>query len=127
MDTEDSLQRKLLQLEVRLLQPDVRHSSSELGQLLADEFVEFGSSGRVYDKKSIIEELGNESTIQISVADFKTVLLASDSVLITYRAVFVEGKGGPITHSLRSSIWKLRDGDWQMVFHQGTPILPSHQ
>lgn len=125
MDTEESLQQKFLQLEVRLLQPDVRHSASELATLLADEFVEFGSSGRVYDKLSITEALSNESAVKISVADFKTVLLASDTVLVTYRAVFVKGEGGQITHSLRSSIWKLKDNTWQMVFHQGTPIQTS--
>ena len=27
---------------------------------------------------------------------------------------------GSLQHVLRSSIWKLIDGRWQMVFHQGT-------
>ncbi len=26
-------------------------------------------------------------------------------------------------HTLRSSVWKLIDGNWQMAFHQGTPTV----
>lgn len=39
--------KHLRALEEALLQPDVR-KSEELVALLADEFIEFGSSGRVY-------------------------------------------------------------------------------
>jgi hypothetical protein len=38
---------QLYQLEQRLLQPEVRRSKDDLAILLADDFVEFGSSGRV--------------------------------------------------------------------------------
>jgi len=27
--------------------------------------------------------------------------------------------------SLRSSLWQLNSLGWQMVFHQGTPVLPA--
>jgi hypothetical protein len=42
-------------LETRLLDPDVRASASKLDEFLADDFMEFGSSGHVYDKSSMIE------------------------------------------------------------------------
>ena len=38
-------------LEERLLQPDVRRSAQAVASLLADEFVEFGSSGRVFKSR----------------------------------------------------------------------------
>jgi hypothetical protein len=50
MDSGQTLQQLLYQLEERLLQPEIRHSPAELAKLLADEFVEFGSGGRVYSK-----------------------------------------------------------------------------
>ena len=43
------------ELEERLLQPDVRSSAEEIAKLLADEFIEFGSSGRVFNKHHVIE------------------------------------------------------------------------
>jgi hypothetical protein len=44
-------------LEEELLKPEVRRSADRLSHLLADEFVEFGSSGRIFDKRQIIESL----------------------------------------------------------------------
>jgi hypothetical protein len=58
MDSGETLSQLLYQLEEHLLQPEVRHSRDELEKLLADEFVEFGSAGRIYNRQSIIEELG---------------------------------------------------------------------
>ncbi|WP_442949931.1 DUF4440 domain-containing protein [Nostoc sp.] len=42
-------------MEERLLQPDVRKSAKDIIDLLADEFIEFVSSGRVFNKQQIIE------------------------------------------------------------------------
>jgi hypothetical protein len=123
MDSGETLSQLLYQLEEHLLQPEVRHSRDELEKLLADEFVEFGSAGRIYNRQSIIEELGKESNAQGSITDFELVSLASNVALVTYRAVFSEGEGEPAHHSLRSSIWKLMGGTWQIVFHQGTPTM----
>jgi hypothetical protein len=123
MDSGETLSQLLYQREEHLLQPEVRHSRDELEKLLADEFVEFGSAGRIYNRQSIIEELGKESNAQGSITDFELVSLASNVALVTYRAVFSEGEGEPAHHSLRSSIWKLMGGTWQIVFHQGTPTM----
>ncbi|MEJ7607687.1 MAG: nuclear transport factor 2 family protein [Bryobacteraceae bacterium] len=41
-------------LEALLLQPSVRSDIQELSRLLSDDFVEFGSSGRVFDKQQVI-------------------------------------------------------------------------
>ena len=121
MDTEEALRQLLYQLEERLLQPEVRHAPAELAKLLADEFVEFGSSGQVYDKPAIVEALARQSGIRISIADFRAVRLAPEAVLVTYRALSCYSEGELAHHSLRSSIWKQADRSWQMVFHQGTP------
>jgi uncharacterized protein DUF4440 len=50
-------QALLCSLEERLLEPSVRSAADELTDWLADEFVEFGSSGRVYDKPPVIDAL----------------------------------------------------------------------
>lgn len=121
MESSETLHQLLYRLESRLLQPEVRHFPAELEKLLADEFVEFGSAGRVYNRQSIIEELGKESNARISMRDFEIVSIAPDVSLVTYRAVFTEGEGEPAHHSLRSSIWKKVGDNWQMIFHQGTP------
>jgi hypothetical protein len=42
------------------MHPSVRASPDQVARLLADEFIEFGSSGRVFDKRQIIELLQQE-------------------------------------------------------------------
>jgi hypothetical protein len=123
---EDNSQVMLIrQLEERLFQFDIRKSEKEVAALLADEFIEFGSSGRVYDKQHAIESLQNElkkAMPQRAIADFNTIVLAAGVILATYR--IINTSGDTSMDSLRSSIWKLIDDRWQIVFHQGTPINP---
>ena len=123
MKIESSLSKKILNLEEKLLLPDVRKSPQEISKLLAEEFVEFGSSGRVYTKQQVIDSLQNEFVQQISIDNFKTINLAPDVVLATYTAVKKNKSEGETTRSLRSSIWKLSDNEWRLVFHQGTPVI----
>ena len=108
-------------LEEQLLQPDVRRSARAIASLLADEFVEFGSSGRVFDKPQIIAALRDEPPIERVLSDFRSTVLAPGVVLVTYRIVRRTASGEPPQHLLRSSVWKLIGGRWQIVFHQGTP------
>lgn len=108
------------ELEERLLQPDVRHSVKHLAELLSDEFVEFGSSGCVFNKEEVMHSLPEEKDTHWSLTDFKATTLAPDAILVTYTAV-KQQSGGQKSFSLRSSIWKLNEDKWQMIFHQGTP------
>ncbi|MFN6528325.1 nuclear transport factor 2 family protein [Nostoc sp. ChiSLP03a] len=124
----DYLEESLFhELEERLLQPDVRKSATDIMDLLADEFIEFVSSGRVFNKQQIIESLQNESIQPLTqrlITEFKTLVLATGVVLVTYRIVrHISGKQ-PV-HSLRSSIWKLNNDQWKMIFHQGTLVRES--
>jgi len=101
-------------LEEQLLRPEVRTSPELVAALLADEFTEIGSSGRVYNKQQIIDRLQRErwSGPQATVRDFSARLLAADLIFVTYSIIE--------SQTIRSSIWKLTDGRWQIVFHQGT-------
>jgi hypothetical protein len=110
------LKQRLLELEQKLLQPDIRRDPKALDSLLADEFREFGSSGRIFDKRSVIEALHQESHSAFSIRDFSVVLVADGVALATYVAVSAN------TSSLRSSLWVMRDDQWRMLFHQGTRV-----
>jgi hypothetical protein len=60
MELEAVEVRLFRELEERLMQPSVRGSPEQVAQLLADDFVEVGKSGRVYDKQQIMELLQRE-------------------------------------------------------------------
>ena len=115
---DPALTAELLALEQRLLQPAVRHDAVALCALLASDFREFGSSGRVYDREAIVAALAaeqNDTAPPLHLADVTGTALAAETVLLTYRCLRPDG-----TASLRSSIWVRCDGRWQMLFHQGT-------
>lgn len=98
------------ELEERLLDPAVRGSADALDRLVSDQFVEFGSSGRVYTKAEVIAQLLASPSVTVSVVDFRVLAVAPDVALATYRT----------PGSLRSSVWRREGGDWRIVFHQGT-------
>lgn len=52
----------------------------------------------------------------MTLTDFNIHPLSEDAVLTTYR-IHDETRN---QETLRSSIWKWKDGRWQMFFHQGT-------
>ncbi|MGA8049356.1 MAG: DUF4440 domain-containing protein [Burkholderiales bacterium] len=121
MDASGPVEQQLRELEERLLRPEVRKSADNIDALLAEDYVEIGSAGRVFDKHQVIESLQTESPVRRSLLDFKATLLAPGVVLTNYRAIRYGLSGEQPTYSLRSSIWTLVDGRWQMQFHQGTP------
>ena len=117
----ESVRATLLALEEELLSPRVRASEARLNELLADDFVEFGSSGRIYDKPYIIRELGESGFVaDFEIGDFCLVMSRADSALVTYRCEVRSDSGNVIRKSNRSSLWRLDDDRWQLVFHQGT-------
>ena len=121
MHSETALAIYLQELEESLLQPSVRTSEC-VSKLLADEFFEFGSSGRMLTKEQIITSLLMESPVNCTATEFNVKFLAPQIALVTYR---VCRHGEPPVFTVRSSIWQQLQGQWQMVFHQGT-ISSAH-
>ncbi|WP_438496790.1 DUF4440 domain-containing protein [Paenibacillus sp. IHBB 3054] len=109
--------KQICELEEKLLNTEVRTSPDELSRLLADDFFEFGSSGKVWHKHDLMGEEG-AGEVRMTLSGFELHPLSGEAVLATYR-IMNEETGG---ETLRSSIWKFRDGRWQMFFHQGTPV-----
>lgn len=119
----NELTKTIHQLELSLLTPEVRSSFDKLNSLLADDFMEFGSSGLIYDKKEILERLPlNTEKVEFIVSDFVARQLSEDVVLTTFKTERIINDTEKMT-SLRSSLWKKINGSWQMFFHQGTPII----
>lgn len=117
-----SIAEELHALENILQEPETRSSPEMLSRLLAEDFVEIGSSGAVYDKGQIIEALQEEKGATFTMQDFQVRVLAPGVVLATYRVLRTSQAEGPARLSRRSSIWKSDGGAWRMTFHQGTNV-----
>jgi hypothetical protein len=102
---------------MELLDPDVRSDPVRVRELLHDEFMEFGSTGRVYNKRMLLDMLKGERHAEVVIREFAVRQLSSDTALVTYRTVGQSGQ-----EARRSSVWIRQDGVWRMAFHQGTRI-----
>lgn len=107
-------------LEEALLDPAVRRNPAQLEKLLAEDFREFGSSGRIWTRQAIIDLLATEAYTPMLIEEFNCRLLSGEVALVTYRAVRTTLNAQ--TSSLRSSLWIRISGEWRLCFHQGTPI-----
>jgi hypothetical protein len=106
----------LIQLEQSLHSPTIRANPEAVSALLAEDFREFGASGRIWTRNEILALLAAESPYEITSHDFACQLLTPELALLTYITET------PQRRVLRSSLWRLEDTTWRMVFHQGTPI-----
>lgn len=109
----DTLARYLRGLEQSLHQPDVR-KSNRLAELIADDFVEYASAGCVYTKADLVAALQAETPVVQTSSDYSVAMLGPHAALVTYR---IHRHSEPPVHTLRSSVWRMIDGRWQMVFH----------
>jgi hypothetical protein len=116
MTDSDDLLNTLRELEVKLHDPSTR-GSEHAAQLLAESFVEFGSSGQVYSRAEVLLLLAGVGPPVISASQFSVQRIAQDAALLTYISCHHSSQE---TSSLRSSIWQFQEGQWRIIFHQGT-------
>ena len=93
MKNQKELTVTIRSLEEKLVAPATRHSIVQLDKLLTDDFIEFGRSGKIFDKQTVVERIGKEETARMTLADFKIVILAPDALLATYCATKIEDDG----------------------------------
>jgi hypothetical protein len=111
--------REVIRRELALLTPDVRRDAEQVQALLHPDFVEYGSSGRVWDRASVSAATADVAE-PVPATDLRPRRLGPDAVLLTYRTTT------PGRAALRSSTWiRGAAGQWLMLFHQGTPAEPA--
>jgi len=108
----------ILSLEKELLKNDVRASVLEIDRLIHDDFLEFGKSGGTFHKADLMGN-GGAGEIHVVIDRFDIRPLAEDKVQAVYRTKDLKS----LNYANRCSIWKETNGQWQMIFHQGTPAV----
>jgi hypothetical protein len=120
----DHVAQHVLYLEQSLLSPSVRRDRDRVAALLADDFVEFGSSGKIWTRDQVLETLGkDEAAAAPSVEDLKCSFISESVALVTYKTVRKNEETGRSFITLRSSLWSMQAGFWKLRFHQGTTAL----
>lgn len=106
----------IYELEMSLLNRPTGLSKDKINSLISDYFYEFGSSGKIWRKSDLFKLLPLQESFKGMIEDFRVLALSSMVFLATYKLSRAEKT------SLRSSIWKLENDSWRIVFHQSTPI-----
>jgi hypothetical protein len=116
------------ELEERLLSSKVRGNREELERLISADFIEYGSSGKIYNYRGTISYLLTkaEDTFNHSFINFKTRRLSEDTILALY--ILETERNRRITITNRSSLWHWekdsagKEPAWRIIFHQGTRV-----
>ena len=116
-DEQEQAVQAAIDVELRLLDPEVRASPDRVLELLDPEFTEIGASGRRWDVESVLTvtsggSVSPESPVKVS--EMSGVVLSPGVVHLTY---FADNQG---RRAWRSSLWRLTETGWRMYFHQGT-------
>lgn len=117
-NADPHLEAQFRELEESHLRPENRASPEAMGAILAEDFSEFGSSGRVWDRAANL--VGDDEPFEWSIESFGVRLLAPGVALTTYRLSAWTKTAPEPRASLRSSVWIERGGRWVLLFHQGT-------
>jgi hypothetical protein len=100
--------------------PEFSGSREGLESMIAEDFWEVGASGRRYSRAYVLKTLATREKNPIEdhwqTSEFHCRELAPDLYLLTYTLLQAERK------TRRATIWQRRDGDWKIVFHQGTLV-----
>ena len=116
----DMIAAHLRACEEALLDPAVRRDHAQVDALLANNFQEFGASGRAWTREEIFALLATDTCEPTAIEAFHCALIGEGVALVTYRAVRADVDTGLHSASLRSSIWLRQAAMWRLRFHQGT-------
>lgn len=108
------------QLDQQHLSADNRRNINTILDLLDDRYSEITASGNL----SHYQDYAKLVTLDISpkayeILSYDIKVLSDSSVLSFYK---LKEKNSN-TLSLRSNIWLKSDENWQLIFHQGTPVI----
>jgi hypothetical protein len=108
-------------LELKLLQTDLTTHSGLIDELLAENFEEIDSHGKIHSRNDVITWLmRKDPSIHWAFKDFRIKILADDCVLAIYSLQKPDQSGTPNAGSIRTSIWQRQGEHWKMVFHQAS-------
>ena len=112
--------------ELRRREPIFHHpgfgtSRADYMRMTVDDFWEIGASGQRYSREFVLDVLEARLSNPVNESDwesrdFHVRELAPDVYLLTYTL----RQGERLTR--RSTIWQHADGNWKIVFHQGTVV-----
>lgn len=117
-DSDVTAQEKAIWDKIKQKDPD------GFAAMLADDFIYVSNDG-VYDKAGTVNGIKQMELTEMTLSDWKTVMLDKDAAIVTY-TVNIKGTNGgqPIPPGAQraASLWVNRGGKWVGEFHQDTLV-----
>jgi glyoxylase I family protein len=122
-ETED----QLIEREQSIVAAHQRGDVEAVETVLAEGFYEIGSSGRLFSKAEILQASTQIKILEYSFERFRVFSVDEQHAIVTYVARTRRRYQGveSTTRTYRSSMWKLAEGQWRLIFHQGTPLAST--
>jgi len=120
-DNRETVKRKLLELDAAFLNAVLQNDVTVIERDIPDDFLSVFPDGRVANKAA---ELENVRTVELESYSTDEVQIHwyGDTVAIINYILSLKIKGQDV--QVRDShVYMKRDGDWQMIMGQTTPIL----
>jgi hypothetical protein len=118
----DSDEEELLELDADLLGAYVRHDPTIAKPILADNFLTLSDDGDEGSKASELELIEKNTDIEALEADEVEVRMYGEAASVT-SLVMVKTREGRSRQVRLTHLYTRRDGRWQAVMGQGTPVV----
>lgn len=116
-----TIAKHIQELELKLLQTDLKANPVLINELLSDEFEEISNSGRMNSRADVVHWLlTKDSHARWFLLDFRIKVLTDDLVMAIYRTGKSDDTKNMSEGSIRTSLWKYQAGRWKMLFHQAS-------
>ena len=112
----------LTRLEEDMWREVMRFDRTFQEQRFAEDFFEFGRSGRIYTREQAIRVDSQPINAVLPLPNLAIRLIDQNTAQVTYDSQ-VE-YDSVVEYGRRSSIWSRIKSGWVMRFHQGTPYQP---
>jgi len=121
---DERLMRELVRKEEQLLENTFRSDADKVATIVQVGCIEFSASGgqQVYAAGQKLE--GLDGVLYIVSDSVRLIDVSEDCKLLLYVAGRVSKNRRVNTN--RSSLWKNFDGQWKVVFLQGTNVAEAH-
>lgn len=120
MEISSKDRETLEQQEQELWREETRINTERMNELIAQDFFEFGRSGRVWQRQDTLATVPQTKDAVRPLPEFHIRLLDENIAQVTYDSAFIYE--GVVEHTHRSSIWSRTTNGWILRFHQGTPF-----
>lgn len=122
MEISSEDRETLERLEEELWREETRFDAQRMNELIAHDFLEFGRSGRVYQRQDTLAVARQTIDAVFPLPEFRVRLLNENIAQVMYNSAVTYD--GVVEYARRNSIWSRTTSGWVLRFHQGTPFQP---